>query len=238
MYIYIYCIYISHKKISVFPSTSTRGECRLCPWQELSRRPLLGQFWGVSAQDSSSSSSSPGSQTSLAGRLLGKQISLRLLPLSWIVFFFFPLFSFLFFSPSFFFFLHFCFLGTKSSRLVSENTINKINHDSESLIIHDVRGWYNESVARRRSPSSLSFRGGVVTVEDLYIYTYIYICMWRYIYIYMYIYFGTQMAAQSMRRRGNLGQGENRCVWMEGPTGGSRRAGVVKRTGQGTSATL
>lgn len=46
------------------------------------------------------------------------------------------------------------------------------------------------------------------------------------------------MAAQSMRRWGNLGKGENRCVWMEGPTGGSRRAGTVKRTEQGTSATL
>lgn len=46
------------------------------------------------------------------------------------------------------------------------------------------------------------------------------------------------MAAQSMRRRGNLGKGENPCVWMEGPTGGSRRVAAVKRTGQGTSATL
>lgn len=99
--------------------------------------------------------------------------------------FFFSTFFFFSFFPLFF--LHFCFLGTKSSRLVSENTINKINHDSESLIIHDVRGWYDESVARRWSPSSLSLRGGVVTVEDLYIYTYIYICIHGDIYMYVYI---------------------------------------------------
>lgn len=137
--------------------------------------------------------------------------------LSFLYFFFIPPFGF--FLPPLF--LHLCFLGTKSSRLVSENTINKMNHDTESLLIHNVRGWYDERVARRRSPSSLSVGGGVVTVEDLYIYTYIYIYM--YMWIYIYIYSGTQMAAQSMRRRGNLSQEENQRVCMEGLVGRSGR---------------
>lgn len=103
--IFIYTVYIYPiKRFSVSLHLNARRECRPCPQQELSGRPLLGRFWGGSAQDSSSSSS-PGSQTSLAGRLLGKQTSLRLLPLSWIGFFFH--FFFFFFSPLFFAFLFF-----------------------------------------------------------------------------------------------------------------------------------
>lgn len=107
MYIYIYCIYISHKKIQYLPPPQ-RAASVVCA---LGRNCPDDRFWagfgGISAQDSSSSS--PGSQTSLAGRLLSKQTSLRLLPLSWIVFFFlfflfffFPLFFLLFFAFLFF----------------------------------------------------------------------------------------------------------------------------------------
>lgn len=99
MYIYIYCIYISHKKIQYLPPPQ-RAASVVCA---LGRNCPDDRFWagfgGVSAQ-TSSSSSSPGSQTSLAGRLLGKQTSLCLLPLSWIVFF--SSFFFLFFLPLFF----------------------------------------------------------------------------------------------------------------------------------------
>lgn len=210
MYIYIYCIYISHKKISRLPPPRcvARVACALgkkCSDIRLLFGPVLGGFCtGFFLLLL---------HASLAARRL--TTSLFSLLLSFLPFFFIPPFGF-FLPPRF---LHLCFLGTKSSRLVSENTINKMNHDTESLLIHNVRGWYDERVARRRSPSSLSVGGGVVTVEDLYIYTYIYI----YVYVDIYIYSGTQMAAQSMRRRGNLSQEENRHVCMEGPVGRSGR---------------
>lgn len=81
--------------------------------------------------------------------------------------------------------------------------INKINRDSESLSIHDVRVGYDERVARHRSPSSFSFRGGVVAVEDLYIYTYIYMYMWIYIYIFLNTNGGTvhEKTGKSRQRR-------------------------------------
>lgn len=223
MYIYIYCIYISQKKIQHLPPLRRAASVARALSGNCSDERFSGRFRGGGGRRGT-----PLPPCRLMGlaNLLGRQrgeptASLRWLPLSFLDCFLFRLFS----SPLF---LHFCCLGTKSSRLDSENTINKINRDSESQIVHDVRGQYGEREAQRRAPSSLSLRGGVVTVEDLYIYTYIYIymCMRGYIYIYS----DTQMAARSTRRRGDLGDEENRRVQTEGSPregagGGGQRDG-------------
>lgn len=112
MYIYIYCIYISHKKIQHLPPPRRAARvARALGGGNCSDDRFLGRFQrGEFGTGILLRADSPGSPTSSAGRLLGcvalgkPTSSLRSLPLSFPDFFFS---LFFFFSlPSF---LRFCF---------------------------------------------------------------------------------------------------------------------------------
>lgn len=144
MYIYIYCIYISHKKIQRLPPPRRVASVARAFSRNCSDDRFLGRFWGGSVRDSSSSMPTrrvrkpPRPVASRAERRSANRLLLSAGS---------PSLFWVWFPPPPPSFLHFCCLGTKSSRFVSENTINKINHDSEPLIIHDAHGWYDECVA-------------------------------------------------------------------------------------------